>query len=283
MAANSELIVMRTSGLSTGRITLSVLKTGFFIAVLVALLGEYVVPYTTGAAKTLRTEAMEKKQIMGGYSDIWARDGNRYIHVKHVMPDHQLQKISIYELDGNRRLSAMTYADRASYKNDSWILTGIKRTVITGIGKPNVMPETKVSFEKKQIMPKLILPELFSVLELEAQDMSAEELYTYSRYLEDNHLDAGEYQLAFWIKIFTPITCLAMLLIAMPLVFSTTPRSGGSGQRILIAVIIGIAFFVVSRTTNYLGLAIGVAPVLSAVAPLVIVIIIGLFFLRRVH
>ncbi|HHO59259.1 MAG TPA: LptF/LptG family permease, partial [Thiotrichales bacterium] len=75
MAANSELIVMRASGISVYRITRAVLQAGLMIAVLVALMGEYVVPYSTGAAKTLRAEAMEKKLIVGGYNDIWARDG----------------------------------------------------------------------------------------------------------------------------------------------------------------------------------------------------------------
>ncbi len=283
IAANSELIIMRASGLSTNRITLSVLKAGFFIAILVALLGEYVVPYTTGAAKTLRAEAMDNKLIVSGYNNIWARNGNRYINVKKVMPNHQLQQISIYELDSQRHLSAMIYAASASYKHNSWILTGVRQTTIRGIGEPNVKPETRVSFKNKQVVPTLILPELFSVLELEAKDMSVQNLYTYSRYLEANHLDAGKYKLAFWIKIFTPITCLAMLLIAMPLVFSTTPRSGGLGQRIILAVVVGIVFFVVSRTMNYLGLAMGIEPVLSAGAPLVIIIIISLLFLRRVR
>lgn len=276
LAANSELVVMRASGITTMRITRSVLQTGFIIAVLVALLGEFVVPNATKSAKTYRAEAMEKKLIVGGTNDIWARDGNRYVNVKQILPDHELRQIRVYELDENRQLSTLIFAERAMYKNDEWLLENIKRTDVTLEG-------VKTSFEEQLTLKRLILLELFSVLELESKDMSARELFTYSQYLQANNLDSDEYLLEFWIKIFTPLTCLAMLMIAMPIVFATTPRSGGAGQRVMLAIIIGIIYFVVNRSTNHLGLALNVAPVLSASLPLLLVVIVSIFFLKRVN
>ena len=276
LAANSELIVMRASGITIMRITRSVLQTGLFLAILVALLGEYIVPSATRTAKTYRAEAIEKKLIVGGANDIWAREGNRYVNVKKILPDQQLRHIRLYELDENHQLSSITYAEQAQYKNQEWVLSNIKRSDISTSG-------VKTSYEKQIILKRLILLELFSVLELESKDMSAMELLTYSRYLQDNNLDSGEYYLSFWIKVFTPFTCLAMLMIAMPIVFATTPRSGGAGQRIIMAIIIGIAYFVINRSINHLGLAINISPLLSALAPLILVTMISLFFLRRVN
>ena len=274
MAANSELIVMRASGISTFRITRSVLQTGFVIAILVALLGEYVVPSASSAAKAYRAQAMEKKLIVGGTNDIWARDGNRYVNVKQILPDQQLAKIYVYELDEQRQLSSVIYAEHAQYQGDEWVLQDIKRSDISNTA-------VTTTFEKQLRLKRLILLELFSVLELESKDMSATELLTYSRYLQDNKLDDSEYLLAFWIKVFTPLTCLAMLLIAMPLVFATTPRSGGVGQRLMLALLIGIVYFVINRSINHLGLALDIAPVLSASIPLFIVMFASLYFMRR--
>jgi len=276
LAANSELVVMRASGITTLRITRSVLQTGLFIAILVALLGEYVVPTATKTAKTYRAEAMEKKLIVGGTNDLWARDGNRYVNVKQILPDHELRQIRVYELDENRQLNTMLYAEKATYKNDEWLLENIKRSDISLDG-------VKTSFEKQLRLKRLILLELFSVLELESKDMSARELFTYGQYLEANKLDSDEYFLEFWIKIFTPLTCLAMLMIAMPIVFSTTPRSGGAGQRIMLAIIIGIVYFVVNRSVNHLGLALDVSPLMSASLPLMLVVIVSTYFLKRVN
>jgi lipopolysaccharide export system permease protein len=276
LAANSELIVMRASGVTTMRITRSVLQTGLFIAILIALLGEYIVPDATRMAKTYRAEAIEKKLIVGGSKDIWARDGNRYVNVGTILPDHQLRNIRIYELNDNRQLSVLTYAEHAQYQNEKWVLDNIKRSTITTNG-------IKILFEKQLILERLLLLELFTVLELEPKDMSAIELLTYSQYLQDNNLDSDEYLLSFWIKVFTPVTCLVMLMIAMPIVFATTPRSGGAGQRIMLAVVIGIIYFVINRSINHLGLAINVAPLLSAAAPLILVMMTSLYFLRRVN
>ncbi len=276
MAANFELIVMRASGISTMRITRSVLQTGFIIAIMVALLGEYIVPSATRTAKTYRAQAMEDKLIVGGTGNIWARDGNRYINVKKILPDHQLQGIRLYELNDKHQLSAIVYADHAQYKNDEWVLDDIKRSEISSAGGT-------ATFEKQLTLKRLILLELFTVLELRARDMSATELLTYSQYLQDNKLDDGEFRLAFWIKVFTPLTCLAMLLIAMPIVFSATPRSGGVGQRLMLAVFIGIVYFVINRSVNHLGLALNVAPILSASMPLFLVVLLSFYFMRRVN
>ncbi|PCJ88639.1 MAG: LPS export ABC transporter permease LptG [Thiotrichaceae bacterium] len=276
LAANSELIVMRASGVTTMRITRSVLQTGLLIAILVALLGEYLVPSATRTAIIYRAEMIETKLIVGGSQDIWARDGNRYVHVKKILPDQQLRDVRIYELDEKHQLNTLTYAERAQYQDEKWVLDNIKRSTISTTGVDTI-------FKKQMILERLLLLELFTVLELEPKDMSAIELLTYSRYLQENNLDDDEYLLSFWIKVFTPLTCLVMLMIAMPIVFATTPRSGGVGQRIILAVVIGIVYFVINRSINHLGLAFNIAPLLSAAIPLVLVMIISLYFLRRVN
>lgn len=276
MAANSELIVMRASGITVMRITRSVLQTGFLMAILVAVLGEYIVPAATRTAKAFRAEAMEEKLIFGGVNDIWARDGNRYVNVKQILPDQQLRKINVYELNDEQQLTAMFSAEQAYYKNDEWVLSDIKRSEISESGVVS-------SFVQQMTLKRLILLELITVLELESKDMSAMELLTYSQYLHTNKLDNDEYLLEFWVKVFTPFTCLAMLLIALPIVFATTPRSGGVGQRIILAVLIGIVYFVISRSMNHLGLALEIKPVLSASIPLILILLLSSYYLRRVN
>jgi lipopolysaccharide export system permease protein len=276
LAANSELIVMRASGISTIRITRSVLQTGLIIAVSMAVLGEYVVPAATSMAKAYRAEAIEKKFIVAGMNNIWMRDGNRYINVKQILPDNELRQIYLYELNDERELSSIIYADNAHYQNEEWVLRDIKRSDITETG-------VKTSFEKLMRLKQLVIMELFSVIELTSQDMSAQDLLSYSQYLEDNRLDNDEYMLEFWIKIFTPLTCLAMLLIAMPIVFATTPRSGGGGQRIVLAILIGVAYYVINRVVNHLGLAFNIVPVLSASIPLLLLMAASLYLMRRVN
>lgn len=276
MAANSEIIVMRASGVTISRITRSVLQIGLLLAICVAVLGEFVVPTSSRTAKTYRAEALEEKLIVGGVDNIWARDGDRYVNVKEILPDHQLREIRVYEIDKDRSLSSIIYAEKAYYDGNEWVLDNVRHSEISPTG-------VTAYSEKHLRLKRLILLELFSVLELTSKDMSARELQTYSHYLQKNHLDSNEYQLEFWIKVLTPLTCLAMLLIAMPIVFATTPRSGGAGQRIMLAILIGIIYFVINRSINHLGLALHISPLLSASAPLIVVVTVSLYLMRRVH
>jgi lipopolysaccharide export system permease protein len=258
------------------RITRSVLQTGLLMAILVAVLGEFVVPGATRMAKTYRAEAMEEKLIVGGTNDLWARDGARYVNVKSILPDHQLRYIRLYEIDEQHKLKSIVYAESARYEGEEWILNNIKRSDISEAG-------VSTSTEKQMILQRLILLELFTVLELESKDMSARELFTYIEYLVDNNIDSDEYRLELWIKILMPFTCLAMLLIAMPIVFATTPRSGGTGQRIVLAILIGIVYFVINRSMNHLGLALDIAPLLSASLPLMMITVVSVYFLQRIN
>jgi lipopolysaccharide export system permease protein len=276
MASGSELVVMRSSGITVTRIVRSVLQAGLMLAVIVAIAGEFLVPYTTSVAQTLRATAMDDRVLVGGMHGLWARDGNRYFNVRNVMPDMQLEDISVYELDENRLLKKVTYANRAYFENDYWVLSGVKHSTISSDG-------VSTSENSQEHWPVLLRKELFDVLRLDPADMSALDLMKYGDYLKENELNAVSYHLAFWVKVFTPLTCLVMLLVAIPLVLNATPRSGSMGQRVLTGILLGILFYVFNRAVNHLGVVYGLPPVLSASMPLMVVIFITVVLIRRIR
>jgi lipopolysaccharide export system permease protein len=121
------------------------------------------------------------------------------------------------------------------------------------------------------------------VLNLEPEDMSASELWGYSLYLDENELDSDSFWLAFWVKAFTPLTSVGMLMISVPLALTSSSRSGGAGQRIMIGVLIGVAFYVLNRVVNQMGIIYGVPPILSAGLPSILVIVISMTLIRRLR
>lgn len=276
MASHSELVVMRSSGITVARIIRSVLQTGLMLAVLVGLAGEFVVPHSTNMARSMQAVAMDDQVLVGGAHGLWARDGNRYFNVKTVLPDMKLLQLSVYELDENRRLKRATTAQQAAFKDGRWLLQQVRHSEISEKG-------IKTYSNAKEEWPRLIKTDLFDVLRLEPEDMSLASLMEYSDYLEDNELDAAVYRLAFWVKLFTPLACLVMLMIAVPLVFTASPRSGGTGQRVIIGLLLGILFFVFNRAINHLGVVSGLPPVLSASIPLIFIASITVFFIRRIR
>lgn len=276
MASNSELVVMRSSGITVGRIIRSVLQTGLLLAVLVGLVGEFVVPPATQMSKTIRATAIGEQVLVGGRHGLWARDGNRYFNVKTVLPNMQLHNIRVYELDENRKLKRSSSAQHATFVDDHWVLKNVRHSEISANG-------VKTYKNAREEWPSLIKTELFDVLKLEPEDMSIVSLIKYNKYLEENELDSAIYQLSLWVKLFTPFGCLVMLLIAMPLVFASTPRSGGTGQRVVIGLFLGIVFFIFNRAVNHLGVVYGLMPILSASIPIIFVTFITVLMIRRIR
>ena len=274
MASGSELVVMRASGMSIARITRSVVQAGLLIIVLVVLLGEYVAPYSVSKAQAMRVQAMNQSVMVGDRQGVWSRDGERYIHIRKVLPDRELRDIHLYELDASGKLKVATHIERARPQGQGWLLSQVSTSLIDESG-------VQTRFLPQQTTNRLVKADLFDVLKTEPEDMSARDLYAYANYLQQNNLDADVYRLQFWMKLFTPITCMVMLLLALPLVFGAQARSGGAGQRVVIGLSIGIVFYVLNQLVNHLGLVYGAPPLLSAALPPLLAAAVVIVLLRR--
>lgn len=275
LAGNSELIVMRAAGISIGRITRSVLQSGLVLAVAVVVFGEFLVAPAAQKAELIKSRALHKNISLGKNNGLWVKEGNYYLNVKQVYPDNRMRKIEIYEFDDNKKLKSITKARSGVYKNKKWVLNDIKRSTFSGVDVSSISI-------KQEVWQHLFNPDLFGVIAVKPGDMSATDLYKYSGYLEKNQLDASHYRLAFWLKVITPLSTLVMLLIALPFVFGTL-RSGSSGQRVLIGILIGISYFIMGRVVNHIGQVYGLHPLLSAVLPMIIVLTYGLFAYSRIR
>lgn len=276
LASNSELVVMRASGISIARIVRSTLQAGFILVVIAVLLGEFVAPVAVNTAKSMRAQWMEQHALLGYGKGIWSKDGNNFVHIGTVLPDIQLMDVTVYKLNQQRQLVQTTHAEQVQYRDGSWYLTDIVHSHVTAQGIMTTRNE-------HETWPAMVRPELFDVLVLEPVDMSASELLAYSNYLQQNNLESDDFRLAFWVKVFTPLTCIGMLLMTIPLVLTSSARSGGTGQRILIGVLIGVGFFILNRVVNQLGIIYGLYPVLSAGLPSLLIIAAAIFMARRVR
>ncbi len=278
LASTSELVVMRAAGISISRITVAVLKAGFLLIVLAVLLGEFLAPETISAAKTMRAEALEGRVLTGDRRGLWSKYDNNFVYIGTVLPDVQLRDVIVYELNDEHKLVKTTRAGQAYYdaESDKWHLKNVTNSEITVGG-------VKSSFNATETWPAMVSTELFNVLNLEPEDMSATELWQYSHYLDEHELESDTFWLAFWVKVFTPLTSVGMLMIAVPLVLTSNARSGGTGQRILVGVMIGVAFYVFNRVINQMGVIYGITPVISAGMPSLLVIAVSAVLIRRIR
>ncbi|HEY5719645.1 MAG TPA: LPS export ABC transporter permease LptG [Gammaproteobacteria bacterium] len=273
MAVRSELAVMRAAGVSVGRIAWGVLKAGLLLLLLTALLGELVAPWAELRAQSLRASTqndLEAAQVDRGF---WLRDGDSYVHVRHAFPDGELLEVRVYTFDGER-MSASLRAARARREADRWQLLEVERSRFDAAG---VHTDRLARLEWQTALD----PALLSVVVVRPEHLTALGLARYIDHLERGGEDARRYRQAFWGKLLAPLQGLVMLLVALPFVFGGS-RTAPLGQRLVIGIVVGLLFHLLSRLVGQAGHAYQLDPLLSAGLPSLLFLGLALLGLRRV-
>lgn len=277
MATHSELIAIRAAGVPVKGIAQSVLFAGATLMLLVVILGEFVAPVAEERAESMKVSAQTGSLVSMGRTRLWIRDGNRFVGIRQVLPGFNLRGITVFDLTDDMRVESSVSARSASYdeENNQWILSKVRQATEVDKG---IQYE---DFERLEL-ERLLSPDLFKVVVVSPEKMSAMSLFRYVEYLKANGLDASHYEMAFWLRFTTPISSLIMLLIALPFVFSSQ-RSGGFGQRLFFGILIGVVFFLFNRMLNHIGLVYGLPPALSASLPLLAFSFAAFWALKRIR
>ncbi len=275
LASNSELVVMRSAGISVARIARSVMQAGLALVLLMLVVGELIAPPAEEYAQRERALAQWHAMLLQTVYGYWARDGANIVNVRQMLPGGVLSVVSIYDFDAGHRLRSITQANSGVYRDRKWLLKGVRQSFI---GENAVTTRRLATLE----WPSLLDPEILDVVVVRPVDMSMYDLFRYVRYLRDNGLDARPYSLAFWTRVVNPFSSLMMLFLALPFVFGGL-RSVGAGHRIVVGVLVGMTFYLLNQLLGHLGQVYGLNPILSAAAPTLVFFGAGLWGLHRVR
>lgn len=273
LAVSSELGVVRAAGVSIGRIVGSVLKGAALLVGFAVLLGEFVAPYCERIAETKRAAALHGSTARA--SGFWIRDGSRFVNVRRILSDNQVEDMFIYELDAGGRLQVAMHAEEGVYRNAKWILDSVRRSDVSEAG-------TVARTSSREVWPARFGPELVKLTSARLESLSGRALVRYIDYLEENRLEIAAYELALWRKIVYPLATGMMIFLAVPLVLG---RLGGArvGQRILVGCLIAVAFHVINEISGKAGIVYGLNPALGAFAPVAAFLVAGMWMLRQVR
>ena len=121
-ARNSELVVLRVSGVSVFNIAVLLLKVGLIFTIVTFLVGELITPFSEKAARRMRIKATDSVIAQDFRSGLWVKDGNSFVNVEDVLPDATLLNIHIYEFDQKFKLQTISNAKSGQFENDAWHL-----------------------------------------------------------------------------------------------------------------------------------------------------------------
>ena len=269
---NGEITVIRAAGVAKIRIVKAVMKAGLVLVVAAMFIGELIAPAAESYAKEYRSMAINNRITLKTQNGFWARDGNSYINIRQILPGDQLREIYIYEFDNNDQLRTSTFADRARFVDNKWILENIAQTIVSEQGLEQRHTEVAA-------WDSLLRPDLISVVAIQPDSLAIWTLVKFIRFLSTNGQDAARYEHALWIKIVYPLATGVMVFLAVPMVMRAN-RSTTVGQRIIIGGLIGLGFHLLNQAAGHLGVVFNVPPFLSATGPALTMLLVGsvLFF-----
>jgi lipopolysaccharide export system permease protein len=114
--------------------------------------------------------------------------------------------------------------------------------------------------------PTGISVEMVSAALLQPGGMRTIELFAYIQHLRANNQSAQRYEIEFWRKVFYPLSCLVMVVLALPFAYLHF-RSGGIAGYVFLGVMVGISFFLLNNVFGYIGNLRAWEPWLAAAAP----------------
>jgi len=276
LAKSSEYTILRTSGLDPWRALKMLLNLGSLFVVASFLIGDYLAPLSERTAQLLK--AKYQGTITVGQTGAWLKEKQAYntyvANVKTLSPSNEMVGIQIFEFNNNGLLVSKMQAARAIFSDDdSWLLKRVTRvefslptssTKAANVAAPTAGVSRSVQDSFR--WPTEITQEMVSVALLKPERMGTIDLFNYIRHLDANGQTAQRYEIEFWKKVFYPLSCLVMVMLALPFAYLHF-RSGGISGYVFLGVMIGISFFLLNNVFGYIGNLQNWQPWFAAAAP----------------
>ncbi len=276
LANNSELVVMRSAGLSVWSLARAVALTGVILTVVAALVGEFIGPPLDYFARTMRTEAQYGKAGERSGSATWVKDGPVILNLDRMNSEFEFGGIYLFRFGDDNSLASIARAENSGIdESDNWILENFRETRFSADGVQVVKSSREVeNFE--------VNAELLGVAMVKPVSLSGRGLIGYIRYLKKNNLTSLRYESELWFRVASTATILIMPMLALAFVFGPL-RSAGAGARLMVGVLIGLGYFLASKTLASSGQVFDLNPAIVSWFPTIALLLITVIALRRVH
>ncbi len=274
MANDRELIAMRAAGWSVFRIIRAVLVAGAILAALAVWVGEWIAPASEKAAQIMRASAQGKQFLVQGQSGLWLREGRQFVNVDSLTKTGELLKVKIFHYDQDRQLIEITEAERGVFQQSGhWQLQQVNIQRLNG---PDIHQDRYASLD----WPSSIDPKVLDVVAVSPENMSVYDLAVYVGFLKKNQQRAQVFELAFWSRVFNPLTIFVMLMVSAPFVIGVK-RGVNFGTRLMIGIVIGLTFNIVDKLIGHLSVIYQLNPAVMALLPSLATLLIALYAMRK--
>ncbi|MCK5898757.1 MAG: LPS export ABC transporter permease LptG [Methylococcales bacterium] len=275
MANHSEIIAMRSAGVSVMGIIRSVMLAGVILVLVAMGVGELIAPQAGHSARLLKAQSQHNKVIMQTRYGIWLREGNQFVNIREIKGNSELGDVTIYQLNDQKKLSEVIHAESGQFiGHQQWRLNGIQRSEVSAT-QIHAYHENGMSWKTS------IAPDLLKIVVVKPDNLSLIDLAQYINFLEDNDQESKTFEAAFWGRLINPLITFVMLMVATPFVIGIK-RGVSMGGRLMVGVIIGMGFNILDKISNHMGLVYDLNPIMVAVLPGALVFLVASYAVTRV-
>jgi lipopolysaccharide export system permease protein len=269
LAQSSEYTILRTSGLGPWRALRSLLVLGAGFVLLTFAVGDYVAPVADRGAQALKARFRGGILAAGGVTGAWLKERqgsmSYAVNVSSMSRNGTLASPRIFEFDDKGFVATQIFAASARIVKGAWLLSDAERQQYdTRAGGDTARVVTTQLPEYR--WPTSLTNEMVSVALLKPERMRTLDLFEYIRHLDANGQTAQRYEIQFWRKVFYPLSCLVMVVLALPFAYLHFRQAGITGY-VFGGVLIGISFFLLNNVFGYIGNLGNWLPWLTAAAP----------------
>jgi lipopolysaccharide export system permease protein len=267
LARSSEFTILRTSGLGPWRALRTLMALGLGFVLFTFAVGDYIAPLADRTAQLLKSRF--QGSISVGKTGAWLKEKQAYGHyavnVGSLASDATMKDIRIFEFNNQGTLVSVTQGKTGEFsEHGSWELHSVERTEFEGADAKTPKID-HAEFETFR-WPTQISAEMVSAAVLRPERMGTIDLFQYMRHLNANGQSAQKYEIQFWKKVFYPMSCLVMVVLALPFAYLHF-RSGSIAGYTFGGVMAGISFVLLNNVMNDLGNLQGWQPWFTAALP----------------
>jgi len=275
LASSGQLLIFRVSGLSVLRTVWITVKNALVFIFLLILTGEVLAPVLTKYAESERASALGQVNLSNNQDGFWIRDDDNYINVENNIDGSLFSGITIFEVNKSNKIERIINSENATFDGQS---LNLNETDIFSITTNDSYE--KIGLKERNTYNKSVAfdQELIASLEKEPKDLSTSTIIKQIKYLTENKLRAGVFEVELYSRLVKPISLIAMILLAMLFIFGSN-RDATLGRKIFFGVAIGLSFELTSRIGGAMALSFEISPLLISFAPPFLVIIITILFL----
>lgn len=273
LASNSELVIMRSIGISLWRIVGWVIRSALILVILSFALSEWVIPYTNEQAKSVKDH--RSVSALGEVKGYWTREGQRFIYIDYANAQGQLKHVQVVDFDEGYHLKGVLNAAQGQFvKDGDWNLERVSQV--------DILPQGNATLVNAAQLPLSLAlqPKYVHMVTIDPEDLSPSQLISFMSYMQEYSQVPKTYKLAFWQKVASPFALIALVVIACSFIFGPL-RQQSMGFRLVIALFIGLSFFYLQDFLGYASLVYSPSPAWFVFVPIILMMVVGGYLLRR--